>query len=150
MLGFFQRMPAPQADHGRVRAGQIPRFFEQAVGHDRGDVFQRSGGRQLALWRKLLLGVANPRLGAPLDRGDVITQVTQAVAVFQVLAAVMAFLTDKTTDLFFQCRVVDLVAELAHRVDEKALAIGKQHRHGIEQVAFEGIAAVPVTGQRVG
>lgn len=49
MLRFLQRMPTPQACHRGMRAGHMPWVFEQAVGHDRGDMFQRCGGGQLPL-----------------------------------------------------------------------------------------------------
>lgn len=99
---------------------------------------------------RIFLGVTDPRLGAFLDAGDVVTQVTQAVAVLQMLATVVTFLADKATDLLFQRGVIDLVTEVPHRIDKEAFAIGEQHRHGVEQVAFKGIAAVPMTRQRVG
>ena len=75
MLGFFQRMPAPQARHGWVCTGQCSGVLQQAVGEDRGDVLQRGGGRQLPLRRELLLGETNPCLGAALDCADVVAQV---------------------------------------------------------------------------
>ena len=144
VLGFFQRMPAPQAFHHRMRTLHVARVTQQAVSHDRGDVLQRRRGRQLPLWRELLLRVANTCLRALFDTGDVVAQVFQALAVFQMFAAVMAFLADKAANLLLQHRVFDLITKVAHRVDKKALAIGKQHRHGVKQMGFERIAAVPM------
>ena len=133
-----------------MRVGHLHVVSQQAVGHDRGDVFQCGGRRQLPLRRELLLRVADARAGTLLDALDVVTQVTQALAVLEMLAAVMAFLADEAANLPLEHRVVDAVAEVAHRIDEEAFAVGKQHRHGIEQVGLEGVAAVPVARQRVG
>ena len=105
-----------------------------------------------ASWRygENFLWVADARPGGFLDALYVVAQVAQALAVLEMLTAVMAFLADEAANLFIEHRVVDAVAELAHRIDEESLTVGKQHRHGIEQMGLEGVATVPVARQRVG
>lgn len=66
------------------------------------------------------------------------------------LAAVVAFLADEATDLLLQRRVLDPFAVVAHGVDKEALAIGEQHRHGVEHVGLESVAAVPMARHRIG
>lgn len=150
MLGFLQCVPAPQAGHGRVGAFQPPGVAQQAVGHDRGEVLQGRGGRQLPRRVQFLLGEADAPFGAAFQAVDVVAEGAQAVAVDQVLAAVVAFLADEATDLLLQRRVLDPLAVVAHGVDEEALAIGEQHRHGVEHVGLESVAAVPVARHRIG
>ena len=116
-------MPTPQAGQGCVSVGHVRVISQQAVGHDRGDVFQRRSRGQLALWRELPLGVADARPGGFLDALYVVAQVAQALAVLEMLTAVMAFLADEAANLFIEHRVVDAVAELAHRIDEESLTV---------------------------
>src|SRR5690606_331012 len=66
------------------------------------------------------------------------------------LAAVVGLLADEAADLLQLLRVADPVAEGSHRVDEEALALGEQQRHGVEEVALEGIVTVPVALPRLG
>lgn len=150
VLGFLQCVPAPQAGHGRVGAFQPPGVAQQAVGHDRGEVLQGRGGRQLPRRVQFLLGEADAPFGAAFQAVDVVAEGAQAVAVDQVLAAVVAFLADEATDLLLQRRVLDPFAVVAHGVDEEALAIGEQHRHGVEHVGLESVAAVPMARHRIG
>jgi len=98
----------------------------------------------------MLLDEGQAPLQAALQIVDVVAQFAQALVVGQMLVAVVTFLADEAADLFLQYRVFDLFAEQAYRLDEETFAIGEQHRHGVEHVGLEGIAAVPVAGQGIG
>lgn len=85
-------MPTPRAGQRREGVGYVAAISQQAIGHDRGDVFQRRS--RDASWRygeELPLGVADTS-GGFLDALYVVAQVAQALAVLEMLTAVMAFL----------------------------------------------------------
>jgi hypothetical protein len=61
------------------------------------------------------------------------------------LATVMPLLANEAAYLLKQERILDLFPEQSDRMNEKALTLGKQYRHGIKEMALERVAAVPMT-----
>ena len=59
---------------------------------------------------------------------------------------VHCLLADKTGNVLLALRVVDPVAEGAHRIDEEALAVREGHRQHVHEVGQHRIVVEPVAG----
>lgn len=146
VLGFFQGVPGPEGLVARVRSFQNFRQTEQAVGEDRGEVFQRYGGGQLERVRRGFLypfqQVGNEAFlgfNGHTGSGDVF------VVVF-VLASMHGFLANKASDCRFQRLVLDEMTILTHAVDKEALPDGEEQAQRVEELADIQAVAVPVHG----
>src|SRR5690606_226410 len=62
--------------------------------------------------------------------------------------AVLAFLTDKMTNIVTQTLIGYLILEVTNRLDKKSLTLGEMHRERIKKAGKNRITTVPVAENR--
>jgi hypothetical protein len=140
-------VPGPHGEHAGVGTVEDLAPLEERVSQNGRQVLGRRGLRQrVGLGQVLAQHVEEHPLHKALHALHLDALGGQVVVELAMHHAVLAFLTDEVLDLLKQVGILHAISKVAHAGHEKALALRKDGRHGVEVPRLERVAAEPVLG----